>query len=282
MTQVAALQYTATADWQANQALLLPLLQQAAGAELVLLPENFACYGGDYRALSERAPELVGWLAQQAKQLNAWLVAGSLPLATRPDGSDVAAPRVRAAQLVFSPDGQLQARYDKLHLFDVDVADAQGQYRESALFEPGDKLVATPIAGLPCGLATCYDLRFAAQALCLAQAGAELLLYPSAFTQPTGEAHWQLLLQARAVETGCYVLAANLCGQHSRKRASYGHSMLVDPWGRVVAQLEDEPGVLLAQLDITRVKTTRHALPLLEQQRLEVKLGHDIGLEKQF
>lgn len=282
MTRCAAIQYCAGADWRENQRQLAPLLKQAKGAELVLLPENCLCYGGDYRQLADNIEPVLTWLSAQAQELGAWLVAGSVPLASRADGGQVAAPRVRAAQLVFAPSGQLTARYDKLHLFDVDVADAQGSYRESAVFEPGDKLVTTRIAGITTGLAICYDLRFAALALFLAQRGASLLIYPSAFTQLTGAAHWELLLRSRAVETGSYVLAANLCGQHTPKRASFGHSMLVDPWGDVVARLGAEPGVLLADYDADFVHTTRQRLPLLNHQRLMLEPGDDIRFEEQF
>lgn len=279
--QVAAVQFCAGPHWPDNRSRLEALLPQAEGARLVLLPENVACYGGDYRQMAAQAAEVQQWLQQQARQLDAWVIAGSLPLLTRPDGSQVPAPRVRAAQLVVSPDGCVQARYDKLHLFDVDVGDAQGQYRESATFEPGNKAVLTRVADMVCGLAICFDVRFAALALLLAQQGAQLLVYPSAFTQKTGEAHWETLLRARAIETGCHVLAANQCGQHNARRASYGHSMLVDPWGRVVARLGAEPGVLRAEVDLDLQQQIRQQLPLLSQQTLGIDL-HGLECEKQF
>jgi predicted amidohydrolase len=282
MKHLAAIQYCAGPDWITNRDRLESLLGRARGAEVILLPENFACYGGDYRQLAETADDIIDWLGAQARDLKAWLIAGSLPQTRRADGSNVPAPRVRSAQLAFTPEGQQCARYDKLHLFDVEVGDAQGRYCESSVFEPGDKLVLTQIAGIRCGLAICYDLRFSSQALWLAQRGAELLLYPSAFTQVTGEAHWQILLRARAVETGCYVLAANQCGQHNVRRASYGHSMLVDPWGRVVSSLGVEEGVLPVQIDLSQVVQVRKNLPLLTQQRLMVGLPDDIRFEEQF
>lgn len=279
--RVAAIQFCASADWQQNLQQLAPLLAEAGNADVILLPENFACYGGDYRQLAEHSTSIIRWLEQQAKQLGSWLVAGSLPLITRPDGSEVPAPRVRASQLVISPEGSVTARYDKLHLFDAKVDDAQGNYHESAVFEPGDDMVVTPLAGINCGLAICFDLRFATQALWLAQQGAKLLLYPSAFTAVTGAAHWQLLLRARAVETGSYVLAANQCGQHSQRRQSYGHSMLVDPWGKVHASLGSSPGVLQAQIDFSRLDQVRDKLPMLQLQRLGVSSDH-AGFKKYF
>ncbi len=280
--KVAAVQYCASVDWQTNRSLLDAQLSTIDRTDLLLLPENFAGYGGDYRQLAEQQTEIMRWLSGWAAKLNTWIVAGSLPQIQRPNGQSVVAPRVRASQLVIAPDGRCQARYDKLHLFDVNVGDRQGQYRESAVFEAGDTLVLTSIADWSVGLGICYDLRFPMQALHLAHAGADLLLYPSAFTQATGEAHWQVLLQARAVETGCYVLAANLCGQHNAKRQSYGHSMLVDPWGQVVTALDAEPGVLIAELDAQLPAATRQRLPLQSHQRLHTRLPDDIRFEKQF
>lgn len=278
---VAAIQFCAGPEWSANRSELEALLSQAKGARLILLPENFACYGGEYRTFATRIEPVLDWLREQARQLHAWLVAGSLPLATRPDGSGVPAPRVRAACLVVAPDGQVTARYDKLHLFDVEVADAQGRYQESAVFEPGDRLALAHIDGITAGLAICYDLRFASLAMALAQRGAQLLLYPSAFTQVTGAAHWEVLLRARAVETGCYVLAAGQTGRHNAKRTSYGHSLLVDPWGQVVASLGAAPGVLQAVLDLERLTALRQTLPLLAHQRLKVELPDDIRCDDQ-
>lgn len=270
---VAALQYCGGPTWEENRRHLDALLPQAAGADLVLLPENMASYGGDYRAVAAQSAAIIRWLSQTAVSYRCWLVAGSLPLLTREDGSSVPAPKVCPAQLVFSPDGKQVARYDKMHLFDVDVDDKQGSYRESAIFEAGNRLVTQEMAGLSCGLAICYDVRFAAQALALAQAGAKLLLYPSAFTHKTGAAHWEVLLRSRAIETGCYVLAANQCGQHNAKRASYGHSMLVDPWGQIVAKLDDKPGVLKANISRRFQTTIRQQLPLLSHQRFQVELS---------
>lgn len=249
----------------------------AQGARFVILPENFACYGGDYRSLAEReGAALQGWLAAQAREHGIWLLGGTLPLAQRPDGSTVEAPRVRATSLLFAPDGTLQARYDKLHLFDAQIADAQGRYQESARFEAGDRLCVAEVGGFGIGLAVCYDLRFPSLARALADRGAQVLVYPSAFTAVTGAAHWRLLLCARAVETGCYVLGVNQCGQHSERRASFGHSLLVDPWGRVVAELGDAPGILLGELRRDEIDETRRRLPVHTHQRLLTGLPDDI------
>lgn len=277
--RIAAIQYCAGAGVQANLRAAGMRIAEAVqgGARLVVLPENFACYGGDYRALAEQGiDEICGWLAAQARDHGIWLLGGSLPLATRPDGTPVPAPRVRAASLLVGPDGILHGRYDKLHLFDALVPDAQGSYCESRQFEPGDRLVTVSVDEFTLGMAICYDLRFPSLGRMLADRGSDLLVYPSAFTAVTGAAHWELLLRARAVETGCYVLGANQCGQHSERRASYGHSMLVDPWGRVQARLDDHPGVLFGDIVQSEIDDVRHRLPVHTHQRLLTGLPDDI------
>lgn len=279
MIRVAAVQMTSVADLDSNLRATETLMQEAAaqGATLILLPENFAWYGAGYRQLAEtRGDALQAWLAHWARTLKVSLIGGTIPLAHRPDNSAVPPPRVRAASLIHNPAGELCVRYDKLHLFDVAVADAQGRYCESDVFEPGDRVALAHTQGLGIGMAVCYDLRFPLLAAWLRQAGAELLVYPSAFTQVTGRAHWEVLLRSRAVENGCYVLAAAQCGQHNEKRYSFGHSMLVDPWGRIVAHLEDRPGVLVADLDLDVLADIRRDLPVHTHQRFSVELPDGI------
>jgi len=275
---LAAVQMTSTADLDANLRAAEVALQHAAdaGARLVLLPENFALYGGRYRDTAEQqGVALQAWLGHWAKTLGISLIGGTIPLATRPDGSEVADGKVRAACLAYGPDGILRARYDKLHLFDIEVGDAQGRYCESDVFEPGDSVCVVELEGVQVGLSICYDLRFAAQARMLANRGAQLLVYPSAFTALTGNAHWHLLLRARAVESGCYVLAADQCGQHSARRESFGHSLLVDPWGRTVNELDNTVGVLCAAMDLHTLDDIRRRLPLHQHQRFSVSLDGD-------
>lgn len=277
--RIAGIQFCAGREPGPNLARAGAQIAEAAaqGARFIVLPENFACYGGDYRALAEReGAAMQAWLAAQAREQGVWLLGGTLPLVQRADGSAVAAPRVRAASLLYGPDGALQARYDKLHLFDAQVADAQGSYQESARFEAGDRLRVAEVGGFGIGLAVCYDLRFPSLARALVDRGAQVLVYPSAFTAVTGAAHWRLLLCARAVETGCYVLGVNQCGQHSERRASFGHSLLADPWGRVVAELDDAPGILLAELRQDEIDETRRRLPVHTHQRLLTGLPDDI------
>jgi len=179
--------------------------------------------------------------------------------------------RVRAVCLVLNELGEEVARYDKIHLFDVDVVDAYGSYRESDTVEPGNQvvLVDTPCGRL--GLSICYDLRFAELFHQLRQQGAEIITVPSAFTAMTGAAHWQVLLQARAIETQCYLLAPNQCGQHSETRQSYGHSMVIDAWGEVVASLQDQPGVVCTEIDLERLAEVRQRMPVAQHSRLTFK-----------
>ena len=277
-TRVAAIQMTSTQVLEDNLAQAALLLAQAhdLGAQLAVLPENFAGYGINYRALAAQFPQLQAWLCEQAARHGMALVGGSIPSLTRPDGSAVAAPRVRTRALAISAQGQWLGAYDKLHLFDAQVEDAQGRYCESDLFEPGDQVVTVPLAGLQVGLAICYDLRFPALAQRLAMAGADLLVYPSAFTAVTGAAHWELLLRATAVQTGCHVLGANQCGQHSARRASYGHSMLVDPWGTVIDRLDNAPGVLVAPLDLVTMGSVRQRMPVMHHQRFSPKGPYEL------
>lgn len=271
--KIAAIQICAGNSWPDNQAALQPCFEQAreAAVELIVLPENVACYGGDYRAFAEQhSATVIDWCASQARHCRSWLIVGSVPLATRPDGSRVPAPRVRSAQLLFAPDGTLRGRYDKLHLFDAQLDDAQGRYAESDVFEAGAGLLCSDLDGRKVGSLICYDLRFPLLAQALRDLGAELLVVPSAFTEVTGRAHWQVLLRARAIENGCFVLGVNQCGRHSPTRHSHGHSMLLDPWGRVLAALDDAPGVLLATLDLAQLHEVRKQLPVAAHQRLAI------------
>ena len=248
------------------------LLRAAAegGATLAVLPENFAVFGaGLYTETARALPEILERIAGWARELQLWIVAGTLPSAIRPNGSAVSTGRVRAASYVFAADGSIAARYDKIHLFDVDVADAQGSYRESATFEAGDTvvLVDTPCGRL--GLSVCYDLRFAELYLALARQGADIISVPSAFTHLTGEAHWQTLLRARAIENQVYVIGAGLGGHHNAQRQTWGHSQIIDPWGRVLAErTEDGPGVVLASRSPGEQEDIRRRMPVGSHRRL--------------
>ena len=237
------------------------------------MPENFAAIGrrdlpqlGRAEALGEGP--ILPWLRQAARELGLWIVAGTLPLP--PDDQPEAKPH--ACSLLIDAQGQRVARYDKLHLFDVDVADSRGQYRESDDYAHGARLVVadTPVGRL--GLTVCYDLRFPALYSALRAAGAELISAPSAFTAVTGEAHWQVLVRARAIETQCYLLAANQGGIHPGGRATYGHSAIIDPWGRPLAEQAQGEALLLARRDAAEQAAIRQRMPVQSHCRFSVEL----------
>ena len=268
---LAVIQMVSQPDVARNLADARRLLEQAAqsGARLAVLPENFAVLGlrdvarlGREEALGQGT--ILPWLKQAARDLKLWIVAGTLPLPPQgqPDG------KVRACSLLLDEHGETVARYDKLHLFDVDVADNRGRYRESDDYAHGQQLVVadTPVGKL--GLTVCYDLRFPELYSALREAGAELITAPSAFTAVTGAAHWDVLIRARAIETQCYVLAAAQGGLHPGPRETFGHAAIVDPWGRIVAQQEQGEAVLLAERDSIEQASIRARMPVSRHRRI--------------
>ncbi len=265
-----AIQMNSQDQIEQNLSQAYALLQQAAlsGSVFAVLPENFACFApGQQRRTAERFDEIAATLGRWAQQLNLWIVAGSIPCGYRPNGQTMADGRVRSACLLIDPNGQIVARYDKIHLFDVNVPDGTGQYLESATFEPGDQIItaATPFGKL--GLMICYDLRFPELAVALRNQGSEILTAPSAFTHLTGQAHWQLLLRARAIDSQCLVIGAGQGGWHGT-RQTWGHSAIVDGWGDVLAESEDEiPTQISADYDEALLLTRRKAMPLMEHRK---------------
>jgi predicted amidohydrolase len=246
----------------ANRAAAMPLLRQAAsaGARLIATPENttrmdrnrermFAAVGPE-----KGDPELLAW-GRAAQELGVWLLMGSGPIATG-DG------KVFNRSFFFDPDGRIVARYDKINLFDVTLGGTEN-YRESDTVQGGGQAVVVdgPM-GAKLGLTICYDVRFAPLYASLGRAGAEIIAVPAAFTVPTGQAHWEILLRARAIETGSFVIAPAQGGHHEDGRDTWGHSMIIDPWGKVLAQLEDdEPGFIVADLNLDEVAAARAKIP---------------------
>ncbi len=270
---VAAVQMNSGADRDANLAAAESLLTQAAqrGARVAVLPENFsimALRDADRRALAEAdgAGPVQDFLARTAARLKLWIVAGSVPLANGPG------ERVAQACLVYAASGARAARYDKIHLFDVELPDRAESYRESAHMAPGHAVVsvATPAGRL--GLSICYDLRFPELYRALQAAGADWFVVPAAFTVPTGEAHWEALLRARAIENLAYVVASAQCGVHPNGRSTYGHSLIVDYWGRVLTQLPEGAGVVTATIDLAAQSAARRKFPALSH-RVELLRG---------
>ncbi|MFC7377425.1 carbon-nitrogen hydrolase family protein [Brevundimonas sp. GCM10030266] len=247
-----------------------PLIRQAAagGAKLILTPEatNFLIQDRAAREAvltTDERDEAVLKLRDLAKELGVWLLIGSAIVKSGHDGDDRAANR----SLLIDDQGGVVASYDKLHVYDVDLPTGE-RWRESASVRPGDGAVVaeTPWGGL--GLTICYDVRFPQLHRALAKAGAKMIAVPAAFTVPTGEAHWEILLRARAIESGAYILAPAQAGEHEDGRRTWGRSTVVAPWGEVVAKLDnDEPGVLFATLDFDAVDKARNAVPQLTHDR---------------
>ncbi|WEJ58982.1 carbon-nitrogen hydrolase family protein [Devosia sp. FJ2-5-3] len=265
--KIAAIQMQSGLDPDANLAALEPLLAEAAeaGASYALTPEVTLIFPESRDQLRsvaapfENHPQLaqVGVLARQHGM---HVHIGSLPIPLD-DG------RFANRSVLFGPDGAMVAQYDKIHLFDADIAGLNA-YRESATYKGGERAVTAPLGDFTLGFSICYDMRFPRLYNALANAGANLLAVPAAFTVPTGQAHWHVLLRARAIETGSYVIAAAQGGQHANGRATYGHSLIIDPWGKIVAELDhDRPGVLLADIDPAMVAEARHRVPALANAR---------------
>jgi predicted amidohydrolase len=270
---IALVQMASQDDILANLSAARRLLQQAAegGARLAVLPENFAAMGRrdalriGHDEAAGRGP-ILPWLKRTARDLSLWIVAGTLPLPA--DQQPYGKPN--ACSLLIDEHGERAARYDKLHLFDVDVSDDRGRYRESDDYRHGQQVVVadTPVGRL--GLSVCYDLRFAELYTRLREAGAELISAPSAFTAVTGAAHWEVLVRARAIETQCYLLAAAQGGIHPGPRETYGHSLLVDPWGRIGAERASGEGVLFGQRDAEEQASIRQRMPVTGHRRFSV------------
>lgn len=237
---------------------------QSAGADLIVLPELFASYG-DLELAAKLAEPLAGPLVSSLREWTArhgvWLVTGTFA------ELDPSTKVVYNTSLLIDPRGAIAARYRKRHLFNIDLS-AATRCSEGDVFTPGDELacVTTPAGTLGWGI--CFDLRFPEQFRALSRAGAEILLAPSAFTETTGAVHWELLLRARAVENLCYVVAPNQVGEHSPSMRSYGHSCIIDPWGKIIASVEgNEPGMAIAEIDLNYLHDLRRRLPVHHLRR---------------
>jgi predicted amidohydrolase len=262
----ACIQFTARPEVEANLDTALRLVREAAarGAKLVALPEycaGVAAEGGRFvpTAFREEEHPFLPAFSHTAREFGLWALIGSMGI-FRPDG------RIANRGYLIAPSGEVTARYDKIHLFDVDLGEGR-VYRESATIAPGDEAVVaeTPWGGL--GLSVCYDLRFPQLYRGLAQAGATMLAVPAAFTRLTGEAHWHVLLRARAIENGAYVIAPCQHGTLAGGGECFGHSLIVDPWGEVLADGGEEEGVVLAEIDPAAVARARQRIPALTHDR---------------
>ena len=268
MSKVAAIQMASAPQPDTNLMEAERLIQAAKhqGAELIVLPENFPIMGMqetdkvDIREPYGSGP-IQNFLHEQAKKHKVWIVAGTIPLEAQDEH------KILAASLLYNSAGEVVARYDKIHLFDVEL-EGEESYKESETIAYGSDLVVadTPFGKL--GLGICYDLRFPEMFRQLIDMGAEIIALPAAFTATTGKAHWEVLVRARAVENLCYLIAANQGGYHFNGRSTYGDSMVVDPWGNVLNRLSQGAGVVIAEIDLERMHHTRRTFPCLQHRTL--------------
>jgi len=265
--KAACVQVNASNDMAANIAAVSDKVRRArdAGADFITTPEAVVMIErGRANIVAKAAPEAehpgLAAFRELARETGAWLLAGSF--AVRVEGDD----RLANRSLLLDPSGDVVARYDKIHMFDIDLPGGES-YRESRVYRPGEDAVLARLPWGVLGMTVCYDMRFPHLYRELAKAGAELLTVPSAFTRPTGRAHWHVLLRARAIETGCFVIAAAQCGEHVGGRKTFGHSLIVDPWGAVLADGGDDSGVVVADIDTAAVAEARGRIPALQHDR---------------
>ena len=244
----------------------LRLISQAAdeGAEFILTPEQTALMELETKPLftgiaSEEDTECLDAFSKLAREKHIWLQIGSLAI-------QIAKDKAVNRSYLFAPDGQIKARYDKIHMFDVDLPGGE-TYRESQNYQAGARAVICDIGKTSLGFSICYDLRFPQLYCELAKAGAGLITVPAAFTKQTGEAHWHILLRARAIETGCFIMAAAQGGQHENGRETFGHSLIISPWGEVLSEAGTDPGIIHADLDLNLIEKTRHRIPARSHER---------------
>lgn len=264
--RIACLQMNSGNEFAANMGTFNAMMREAAshGAEFILSPEYFLMMDGAGRvmreaALDERGEPALSAVRALAHDLGVWLLAGSLTLKSG-DG------RMCNRSVLISAEGRVVASYDKIHMFDVTLPDGK-VIRESSAYRSGEHAVVgeTPWGRL--GMTVCYDLRFPGLYRVLAQAGAELISVPSSFQRQTGRAHWHTLLRARAIENECFILAPAMCGDHPGNRQSYGHTLVVDPWGEIIAEGGESPGIVYAEIEPRRVSKVRGMIPSLEHDR---------------
>jgi len=263
--RAACIQNTATRDIEANVDWVCARIDEAvaAGAEFIALPETVGLIepvNAQIPASTYSEDDDIGLAAFRARARShaVTILLGSQLIRDR--------DAIFNRSFLLNSSGEILARYDKLHMFDIELANGES-YRESDAIAPGDKaiLVNTSLGKL--GLTICYDLRFGALYRALAKAGAQFITIPAAFTQTTGKAHWHTLVRARAIETGCFIIAPNQCGHHVDRRESWGHSLIIDPWGEILADGGPEPGIIYAEVDLARVDKARHRIPALSNER---------------
>lgn len=266
--KIAVLQMTAGIDPAENARTLVQAVHdaRAGGAEMLFTPEmsnliDRSRARASETIRSEGEDHVLAEVRAAAAENGLWVHLGSL--AVRGDAPDA---KWRNRAFVIAPDGSIAARYDKIHLFDVDLASGES-WRESAVYEGGEQAVAVQLPRAVLGLSICYDIRFSAVYSALSRAGADIIAVPAAFTVPTGQAHWHVLLRARAIENACFVVAAAQTGEHADGRSTYGHSLVIDPWGEILLDMGEAPGLGFAELDLARIADVRSRVPVIANRR---------------
>ncbi len=274
--KVAVIQMVSGPDAEKNYGRAEALLRKARsqGVDIAVLPENFVTYGQKHKPDFSSQQNFISRMGSLAKSLDIWLIAGSYPLngsclkSETSSNHHITSEKPYAASVIFNDAGDIAESYLKVHLFDALVADSVKTYRESDEFQHGNEVKAISSPFCTFGVAICYDLRFPELFSLLASKGCKVIFIPSAFTETTGRAHWEILLRARAIETQCYIVAANQGGMHEKGRATWGHSMIVSPWGEILAQLDTGEGILVEELDLEVLDTIRRDMPIQQHRRI--------------
>jgi predicted amidohydrolase len=269
------IQFTSARDYEPNIRVVSDLVRRArdGGADFVLTPENTGLTEPIGKLRREKARDeanhpVLAALREVARETGVWLLIGSLAVdLSRQPGTAENERRLANRSYLVNPDGAVVARYDKIHMFDVDLAGGES-YRESNAFRPGGQTVLAETPWGVLGMTVCYDLRFPQLYRTLAQAGADFLAIPSAFTVPTGKAHWHVLMRARAIENGCFVFAPAQWGEHAEGRRTYGHSLIVDPWGEVLADAGEGVAIVSARIEVDAIAKARRMVPSLQHDRV--------------
>jgi len=259
----ACVQTNTCQDLAANLERVRPMIREARerGADLIALPENVCLIGTQREALFAQSPSedkhpAIEFFRGEARKTGAWILAGSVPVATNEE-------RLANRSLMFNPKGEIVARYDKIHMFDAALSETE-IYRESRNYRPGNCAVTADLPWGKIGMTICYDIRFPHLYRALAKAGASILAIPAAFVATTGRLHWHILARARAIETGCFVIAPGQCGMHNAQRLSYGHSLIIAPSGEILAEAGEQPAIITAEIDLAEVAEARRKLPNLQ------------------
>jgi len=269
MERIGLIQMTSSSDVNENLTYIEQQTTQLAkqGAKWVVTPENAVVFGNkeDYHNSAEELGDgpVQARISRLAVEQQVWVLIGSMPIRR----TSAETQGVTTTSVLFNPQGHIVAHYDKLHMFDVDVADGHKRYRESETFTPGNDIVVaeTPLAKL--GLSICYDVRFPNLYAELRRLGAQILLVPAAFTAVTGKAHWEVLLRARAIENQCWVIAVGQGGHHACGRETWGHSMVISPWGEIIASLEQDAASLIVDIELEQIESVRAAMPISAHTR---------------